>query len=145
MITGLGAPTIREVDEMNAINVKDGEGPSTGSGAHTLVGRVMAKLENMASFAERGSLETSVIPFLFANIRTVQNDACNANTHLNNVVRMEAVDPGYAACAKELDPGAIETTVHGLLAAEFTTIFDVYSPAFEPYDLHKENLTVTFH
>ena len=57
MITGLAAPTVCEVDEVNPVDVNDGEGLSAGLGVRALVSRVVADLEDMTGFPKRRFLE----------------------------------------------------------------------------------------
>ena len=57
MVTGLGAPTVYEVDEVNSVRVNNREGLSAALGICTQICRVMAELEEVTHFPERGLLE----------------------------------------------------------------------------------------
>lgn len=65
MATGLSAPTICEVDEVNSIGVDNREGPGAALGVCTRIGRMMAKLEEVTRFPERGFHEVQAIPLLY--------------------------------------------------------------------------------
>ena len=145
MFAGLCAPAIREVDEVNAVDVKDGEGLGAGLGARALISRMMTDLEDMTGVPQRGFLEKRAIPFLWINTSEPRIETQHQKTRLNHVVRMEAVDSAHAGCAEEIDPSTIEATVLGFLATEFATIVGTRSPTFKPYDLRKDNLAVSLH
>lgn len=64
MLAGLGAPTERDIEEVDSIDVDDGEGPRTVLGVRAYLGRMMAQSVDITSLPERGFLKESPIPFL---------------------------------------------------------------------------------
>jgi hypothetical protein len=58
--------------------------------------------------------------------------------------RVERMHSAHAACTKELDCEAIDTTVHADFAAEFALAVGEYTPAFESYEFLKEHVTLGF-
>ena len=63
----LAAPTVCEVVDVNTVDVDDGERFSAALGVRTFIGRVVAKLEEITGFPERGFSKIRAIPFLCAN------------------------------------------------------------------------------
>ena len=53
MFTGLSAPTICEIDEMNAVGVDDSKSLSAVLWVRAHIGRVVAKLEGVTCLPER--------------------------------------------------------------------------------------------
>ena len=64
MVTGLSTPTECKVNEMDSVDMDDGKGLCAALGVGTRFGRVVAKLEEVTCFPERGFFKVRPIPFL---------------------------------------------------------------------------------
>ena len=55
------------------------------------------------------------------------------------------MNAAYAAGTLEVDPKAVNTTVHPVVTTEFATAVGEHSSAFMSHELLKENLAVVLH
>lgn len=62
--TGLSAPAIYEVNEVDAVGVDDGERPGATLERRTYIGRMVAELEDVTGVPESGFFKVRTIPLL---------------------------------------------------------------------------------
>ena len=67
MLRGLGALAKCEIHMMYPVGVEDGEWPSASLGVCAPIGGVVAKLQNITGFSERGPLKIEAVPLLQFN------------------------------------------------------------------------------
>ena len=132
VVTGFGTPTVCEVEEVDTVDMDNGEGPSAGLGVCAWVGGVVAKLVDITGLTEGGLLKISTVPFLCLPV--CQNHAIwhaeQPWTYLYDVERVETVNSRHALPAKEFDRGTVKATVHSNPFAEFASIVNTHTPTF---------------
>jgi len=105
VFTGLSAPAICKVDKVDAVGVDDGECLGATLGRRAYIGRVVAKLEDMTGFLERGFLKVQTIPLLCFPTRQE-----HVKQHCDNHRLTSTVWKGLKEWTRLMQPGQRNST-----------------------------------